>query len=82
MTLYEFKLLNEDEQASMLWDIGVFLIERQDQIFRYVLYQIDGFYVEVWYHKDLNAIQSLKSFSSTRQLEPYLSKIKINMLPD
>ena len=70
MTHYEFKLLDEAKQAELLWDKGVHLMEREDHIFKYILYQIDAFYVEVWFHKELNAIQLLKSFGSITPLTP------------
>jgi hypothetical protein len=77
MSLYLFNVLSENEQAETLWEIGVYLTEREDRLFKYALYQIDNFYVEVWYHKEFNAIQRLRSFSSTIQLEPYLKRIDI-----
>lgn len=77
MTLYQFNLFNETQQAEILWDKGVHLSERKDHIFTYVLYQIDGFYVEVWYHREFNAIQRFRSFSSLNQLDPYLKQVRI-----
>jgi hypothetical protein len=77
MTLYQFNALSESEQAATLWEIGIYLTEREDHIFKYALYQMGIFYVEVWYHKELNAIQRLRSFSSTIQLEPYLKRIDV-----
>jgi hypothetical protein len=50
MTLNSFKLLDEREQAETLWDKGVQLGERFDEEHHILLYQIDGFYVEVFYH--------------------------------
>jgi hypothetical protein len=78
MTLYQFNVLSESEQAATLWEIGIYLTDREDHIFKYALYQLEGFYVEVWYHKEFNAIQRLRSFSSVSQLEPYLKRIDIS----
>jgi hypothetical protein len=52
MSLYEFNLLNEIQQAEILWENGVHIGEREDQEHTIVLYQIEGFYVEVFYHRD------------------------------
>lgn len=79
MTLYEFKLLNEFQQAETLWDRGVHIGERQEGLFKIALYQLDAFYVEVLYHTGYNMIQGLRSFSSVGQLEPYLKKINISI---
>ena len=78
MTLYEFNQLDEMEQAEAVWD-GVFIGDREDAEHKILLYQIDSFYVEVYYHKEYNVIRRFRSFSSTDQLQPYLEKIKISI---
>jgi hypothetical protein len=77
VTLYEFNALSETDQGIALWDRGVHLTERSDHIFTYVLYQLDNFYVEVWYHRDFNAIQRFRPFNSMTALQPYLKNIDI-----
>jgi hypothetical protein len=76
MTLYEFNALDEMEQAESIWD-GVFLGDRKDSEHRILLYQIDDFYVEVFYHIEYNTIRRFRSFSSTNQLDPYLNQIDL-----
>lgn len=77
MTLYQFSLLDEIEQAEMLWEKGVFLMTIDDLEHNYILYQLEAFYIEVKYHKQLNVIQSLKTFKTTDLLTPYLHQIDI-----
>jgi hypothetical protein len=77
MTLYEFKTLSDFEQAEAVWN-GTFIAHREDGFFRVLLYQIDSFYVEVYYHKTANVILRFRSFTTTRLLEPYLEKINIS----
>lgn len=76
MTLYEFKALDEMEQAEAVWD-AVHISERWDDEHNILLYQRDNFYIEVFYHRELNVIRRIKSFRNTSQLEPYLGKIDI-----
>jgi hypothetical protein len=76
MTLYEFNQMDEAEQMEVIWD-SVFVGDR-DEEHKILLYQIDGFYVEVYYHKEYNDIRRFRSFSSTNELEPYLDKIDLN----
>lgn len=76
MTLYEFNALDEMEQAEAVWD-GVFLGDRKDDEHRILLYQIDGFYVEAYYHMDYNILRRFRSFSSTDHLDPYLKEIDL-----
>ncbi len=76
MTLYQFNALDEMEQQEAVWS-GTHIGERFDQEHSILLYQIDNFYVEVFYHREHNVIRRFRSFSSVTQLEPYLKKIDI-----
>jgi hypothetical protein len=70
-------MLNETEQAEMVWastNIG----ERSVDEHTILLYQIDSFYVEVYYHRVNNVISRMRSFSNPDQLEPYM--VDINAL--
>ena len=78
MTLYEFNALSEDEKAAVLWSKGDFVTERKENNFNILLYQVQSFYVEVFYSGNENKISRLRSFSSTEQLEPYLNNIDIS----
>jgi hypothetical protein len=64
------------EQQEAIWD-GVLVADREDEEHKILLYQIDSFYVEVYYHKEYNVIRKYRSFASTEQLEPYLRKIDL-----
>lgn len=77
MTLTEFNGLAEDEQALLTWKAGTYLAQYFDGIFNVLLFQVEGFYVEVYYHSKLDFIYSYNSFTSTDLLEPYLSRINI-----
>ena len=63
------------EQAETLWDKGVHIDERSNDVHQFILYQIEGFYVEVWYHKEYNVIRKFRAFSSRDELDPYLNRI-------
>ena len=79
MTLYQFNALDEMEQAEAVWS-GTHIGDRIDGEHNILLYQIDGFYVEVYYHQMYNVIRKFRSFSSTDQLEPYFDQIDISKL--
>jgi hypothetical protein len=70
--------LEEREQANVVWSKGVHLGERYNPEHKILLYQIEGFYVEVFYNPVSNAIKRLRSFSNTGQLRPYLEKIDLS----
>jgi len=78
MTLYQFNALDEAEQQEALWEKGVHIAERDAGEWRLILYQIEAFYVEVWYQREDNYILKYRSFLSMEQLEPYLPVLKFD----
>jgi len=79
MKPYQFDALDAIQKAEAIW-ARTHIGDRQDDQHNILLYQIDGFYVEVYYHKNLNAIVRFRSFSNPDQLSHYLRKIDINEL--
>ena len=82
MTLYDFKSLDIRGQADSLFEHGVFLSDRHNEHYGISLYQIDAFYVEVYYNKKQCKIVRFSSFLNPDQLFPYLGKINIDELVD
>lgn len=78
MTLYEFKLLPEQEQYRKLFK-GEFITYRLGPNARfalYALYALDKFFVEVVYNPKKNKIVKNISFLDGQKLEMY-SKFKL-----
>ena len=82
MTHKEYKALRHEEQTSLLCKTGVSIAERKVGPYLIVLFQVDGFYVEVFYDKSSYQMIKLMSFYNTTLLEPYLSDIDITGLFD
>jgi len=80
MTLGTFRQLGEIEQINVLFEKGVYLDTRFDTVCEILLYQIDSFYVEVFYQEKLNTIKRLRSFENVDKLKSYLTKIDIDKL--
>ena len=80
ITLYEFNSLNELEKIEALGEYGVILAHRFEEIFKYMLYQINDFYVELKYILEGNIFVEMKSFKTTTLLERYLDEINIDDL--
>ena len=80
MTNFEFSQLNDTAQAEELLDRGIFLTERLYKNFTIFLYQVDHFYVEVYYNNRFNVLQGMKSFEDDATLQPYLDSIDITCL--
>ena len=78
MTLKEYKELEPDEQTSFLSRKGVSVAERQVGPYLIVLYQVEGFYVEVFYSRCYEEETLIICFDDPGLLEPYFSFIDIN----
>jgi hypothetical protein len=72
-----FKMLDVAAQAQAICDCGVMLGERKEDDYWIVLYQLDSFYVEVYYRLQDDEIVKFRSFHSVKFLEPYLNTINI-----
>lgn len=80
MTLKEFRLLDLDDQYIILWEKAVPVGEREDRRFKYILYQLDSFYIEISIPVDGEISESMRSFSKQRRLKHYLDAIDINSI--
>lgn len=82
MTCSLFDQLSEAAQTDVIWETGVFLSRRTEGYHNVLLFQVEGFYTEVWYHAHFNVIIKIESFSDTERLEPYLNSIALPVLDD
>ena len=80
MTLFQFKQLRLSEQAQCTWDNGVLIGFREEGEHHMVLYRIENFYSEIYYHTQENKIVRIKSFITDGPLQPYLDKIDLSSL--
>lgn len=80
MQLADFVALNNAEQIRSLTAKGVRLGNRADDQYQITLYQVDGFYVEVHYHKVDRHVTHIGAFSTIEPLEPYLADMDITNL--
>ena len=78
MDLRHFHALSQEGQKETVLKRAVYLAERQTDYFNILLYQLDGFYIEVFTQKSDHTIVWIKSFTSTEQLSPYLSQINLS----
>jgi len=80
MKMFDFSLLEIEEQLDLLQYEGVFIGKIRQDSFLKVLYQYDSFYVEITYRKYRYAVERLRCFESTRHLDPYLKQVNIEVL--
>ncbi len=82
MMVFHFHQLSEKEQLDTLEESGVFIAERHRPFYNIKLYQIDGFYVELYHHTHFNVVVNINCFTNTDCLDPYLQSIDVEALID
>jgi hypothetical protein len=80
MTQIEFRLLPQPEQLDVLYTSAVFIGKRKLGSTSVLLYQLEGFYVEVFYKKHRCCATKIHCFRSTEYLDPYLQQIELEPL--
>lgn len=80
MIIQHFNTLSKQDQQNNLLKDGIFLAEREDGPFRIMLYQMDSFYVEVYFFNLYNKVAFLQSFTDTDALQPYLEQLDVNTM--
>lgn len=81
ISLYEFNRLDIDSKYSLVWEHGVFLMNRYEGNFKINLYSLFDFFIEIWYQSEMSSIEKIRTFKSLEALEPYLEKIKLDLKP-
>ncbi len=64
--------MDDDSQAAAIFARRIFVDDREEEGIKIQLYRLDSFYVEVFYDGHANEILHYRSFSSLRQLAPYV----------
>jgi hypothetical protein len=78
MHFFEFLQLHEDAQLETLWYNGEQVGRRREGEFLILLYQVEGFYVEVFYHTRDKQIKKYVSFECLDKLDPYIADMDIS----
>lgn len=74
MKLREYKSLTDAEQYKILWQNAILIDGCMEGEKRKLLYALDNFYIELWYHVTTNKILWKISFKQGKLLEKYLDK--------
>ncbi len=80
MTLFDFQLNAIPEQVAILYQEGVYIGKQKQDGQIALLYQLDSFYVEVFYRKYRRYVARIKCSSSISILDPYLEQINVEHL--
>ena len=77
MNIRELKVPGVNINSTFLKD-GVYVASRPGLFCSIALFQVEDFYVEVYYNKKTNEVGRVKTFHGTDLLEPYLKYIDIS----
>ncbi len=77
MNFYEFQTLGKCEQIDILYKDGIYIGKRKEGRIVVVLYQLDSFYIKVFYQKYRSYVSRLYCFTSTTLLNPYLDQVNV-----
>lgn len=80
MTLYQFKILEEHEQAQAVWEQGEHVGTRMTAKYKILLWVVNEFYVEMFYNYIDDKIEKIRSFRNLDLIEPYLEQIDISFI--
>lgn len=80
MELSEFRKLSPQDQHDLVAREGVLLRERKSRNFHIYLYQLAGFYVELFFFKESGEFATIKPFDNMDELNPYLKDIDVGYL--
>ena len=80
MLFKEFKYQDKQKKKQLLFNHGVYLTQRPQAEFTILLFQIDSFYVEVYFDTEEYQIGYIRTFTSVDELAPYLHQIDISGL--
>lgn len=78
MTLTQFARLKKEEQIATIKRAGSFLFIRQECGIDIILYQVEGFYVEVFFEASNSKAARIRCFDDTAALDTYLHKISLS----
>jgi hypothetical protein len=75
LSLIQFQELPQELQFKMLRNRGVYVGKRKDDDQVIILFQLHGFYVEIYYKEYRKVIDYVLSSDTTEILQPYLDQI-------
>lgn len=80
MTVHEYNNLSQAEQFEVLYNYGTHISDRADNDYCIILFQLDNFYIELYFHILQNALKKIRSFSNVDFIKPYLEQIDLSEL--
>ncbi len=78
MNFYEFRMLDKNEQIDLLYKDGIYIGKLKEGRLVVVLYQLDSYYIKVFYQKYRCYVSRLYCFTSIVLLDPFLDQVNLH----
>jgi hypothetical protein len=75
-----FEVLTQDEQLEYAVQNGTYLMDRKDDDVTVRLFDVNGFYVEIFSLNETGVVVLIKSFNETEKLAPYLRQMDLSRM--
>ena len=80
ITKQKFQRLPFKKKGELVFKEGEYVAVRSYYNYKVQLYSLYGFFVEVWYHPENNAIDKVELLESEKALNLYLADIDLESL--
>jgi hypothetical protein len=80
LSIFEFALLEDLDKRRYIFAQGTFLMSRKAEKFTAHLYELPGFYVEIFVDNLYRSSVWYRSFNEPSLLDPYVNNIRLNDL--
>jgi hypothetical protein len=80
MTIFDFDMMTGMKKMQVLSEKAIYLCQKKEGCFKISLYQIEDFYVEIYFHTTQHSYKSIRTFNDTGDLEGYLEQIDISQV--
>jgi hypothetical protein len=77
---HEFKILSQQKQLSLIRVKGVFLMSYKQYNVVIRLFQVDGYYAEIFSFDEDGKIAMINAFEDMKYLDPYLERMDVSLL--
>lgn len=80
MQIDEFRKFNRLQQWHIAKELGSIFFHKTNPNHHIRIFQMDGYFVEIWENLNNQMLDSLEVYQSSRLLEKYASQIDLNDL--
>lgn len=78
MEFYKFRILDQNQQIDLIYKNGIYIGKLKEGSSTVVLYQLESYYIKIFYQKYRCYVSRIYCFTSTALLDPFIDQISVN----